>query len=104
MSEPQDEEVLMDCFLDAPPGAVWRAISEPELREEWLGAAGEVVELSPPDSLTLRWTEDDPPSLITFRIEPGESGGACLRIVHQSANHSEKAVGIPADCEWRMAA
>ncbi|MBF4190164.1 SRPBCC domain-containing protein, partial [Serratia ureilytica] len=33
---PPHERLVLEYSLDAPPEKVWRALSEPELREQWL--------------------------------------------------------------------
>jgi uncharacterized protein YndB with AHSA1/START domain len=78
------DTVTFETELDSPPETVWRALAEPALREAWLGEGGEVVEAQPTDRLVLRWTRDEPPSVITFDLRPGEGGGAHLTIVHSA--------------------
>lgn len=86
MSEPANEkagEFTLETDLEASPETVWRALSEPALREAWLGGTGEVVEVLPPEQLTLRCDEDAPSGLVTFTVRPAEKGGAHLTIVHR---------------------
>ena len=102
------DDLIFDAELDAPPERVWRALAEPELREAWLGEGGEVVEARPAERLVLRWTQDEPPSLVTFDLRPAEGGGAHLTIVH--SRDVAEVVRLPlrrptaALSAWRMAA
>lgn len=80
--DPADEYVF-ETDLEAPPEQVWRAISEPALREAWLPQAGEVVQARPPEELTLRCDEEAPSGLVTFTVRPGADGGARLTIIHR---------------------
>lgn len=101
------DEYTFETDLEAPPETVWRALSEPALREAWLGEGGEVVEARPPEELVLRWTEDGSPGLVTFRVRPAEEGGAHLTIVHrQEAEVIGLAKRRPQTVQsaWRMAA
>ena len=105
------DDVSFECDLEAPPAKVWRALAEPELRAAWLddaeSAGCEVVEATPPERLVLRWSLDQPASLVTFEIEERD-GGAHLTITHRPA----EALVIPLTprptrvvmTAWRMAA
>jgi uncharacterized protein YndB with AHSA1/START domain len=88
---PATDDASFECDLEAAPVKVWRALAEPELRSAWLGeaeaAACEVVEAMPPERLVLRWSLDQPPSLVTFEIEERD-GGAHLTITHRPAEAS----------------
>jgi uncharacterized protein YndB with AHSA1/START domain len=102
------EDLVFDAELDAPPEKVWRALADPDLREAWLGESGEVIESRPPERLVLRWTRDEPASLVTFDLRPAEGGGAHLTIVHRPAcadvitiTSRRPATALGA---WRMAA
>lgn len=100
-------EVTFEADLDAAPETVWRALSEPDLLAEWLGAepaaACEPVDSDPGRSLTYRFSLDAPASLITFEIEPRE-GGAHLTITHAPASAEVIAFPAPLSAGWRMAA
>ncbi|WP_346900456.1 hypothetical protein [uncultured Roseibium sp.] len=73
-----------------PPQKVWRAISIPEFRENWLPnealAETEATSVTPGREIRYRLREDSPPyleSIVTFRITPNAAGGTSLRIVHE---------------------
>lgn len=88
MSDPID----LEFDLDEPAEKVWRALSEPALRERWLGANDngidcEVLEAEPDRRLRLGWRETSEAgalitSTVTFELDPTESGGVRLRILH----------------------
>jgi uncharacterized protein YndB with AHSA1/START domain len=104
------DELVFEAELDAPPEKVWRAVSTPEIREAWLGAAetgaAEVARSEPPSRLDLVWPTREGDTLISFEIAPRE-GGSHLTIVHRAltaqvisfrGRTSTRATG------WRMAA
>jgi uncharacterized protein YndB with AHSA1/START domain len=112
MSEPSGDirtarsgEYTLETDLDASPEKVWRALTEPALREAWLGNAGTVVEALPPEQLTLRCDEEASSGLVTFTVRPCGDGGAHLTIVHRRA---AEVVSLDArrasNLAWRMAA
>ena len=112
MSEPlgdtgndRSAEYILETDLDASPDTVWRALSEPALREAWLGEAGEVVEALPPEQLTLRCGEEAPSGLVTCTVSPGGDGGAHLTIVHRrEAEVILLAARAASNTVWKMAA
>ncbi len=87
-TKPRAEGIDLDYHLDAPPGQVWRAITLPEFRDRWLGAAladPEATSVTPGEAVSYRMRESTPPFLeseVTFRIAPTETGGTHLRIRH----------------------
>lgn len=97
MSEMETErplaDVVLEYDLDAAPEQVWRALSVPALREEWLpegdlADAAAVVEKSDME-ICYRMREEEPPfveSFVTFQVRPGEGAGSILRIVHSVAD------------------
>jgi len=114
MSEaPNQDELVFEAELDAPPEKVWRALSTPEIREAWLGEpeagpAG-VARSEPPSRLDLTWPTHQGETLVSFEIEPREGGGARLTIVHRAlapvvvALHTPRRAAMSAT-GWRMAA
>jgi|HubBroStandDraft_5_1064220.scaffolds.fasta_scaffold97506_3 uncharacterized protein YndB with AHSA1/START domain len=110
-----DDALVFECELDAPPAKVWRAISEPEIRTEWLGEAengpAEVRRADPGERLDLAWPTREGESLISFQIDPAEGGGSRLTIVHRAPQTAtvlpfkSRARPITAIApRWRMAA
>ena len=99
-----DDALVFECSLDAPPEKVWRALSIPEYLERWLKPADD-VELSvltaeENRSLTYRWREagqgaagevDD--SMVTFELTPTEDGGTWFKLTH-----APMAVPVAANC------
>lgn len=82
--------IELEYDLDEPPQKVWRAVSTPELRENWLPkdalADPEAVSVTPGKEVRYRLRDDAPPfleSTVTFRIAPNASGGTSLRIIHE---------------------
>ncbi len=89
MTDSSEADLVLDCDLDAPPAKVWRALTLPAFREQWLPPG----DLADPQGETLvegeavryRLREADPPhseSEVTFRITESETGGTRLRILH----------------------
>lgn len=91
MSERNDEadgtRLVLEYRLDAAPEKVWRAISIPQLREQWLPALAdsEAIATRPGEEVQYRLRDDEPPfleSTVTLQIRPHAHGGTVLRIVH----------------------
>jgi uncharacterized protein YndB with AHSA1/START domain len=82
--------VELEYDLDEPPQKVWRAISNPELREAWLPgqdlADAEPTTVTPGREVRYTMRESVPPfleSTVTFTIVPNGTGGTSLRILHE---------------------
>jgi len=82
--------VELEYDLDEPPQKVWRAVSTPELRENWLPnealADPQAISVTPGKEVRYRLRDDAPPfleSTVTFRIAPNANGGTSLRIIHE---------------------
>jgi len=88
-AEAKAKDLVLEYELDAPPEKVWRAISIPAFREQWL-PEGALVSAEPVSSVSgeeirYRMRDDEPPfreSLVTFQVTPNADGGTRLRIVH----------------------
>ena len=89
-----DQDALVfECALDAPPEKVWRALTIPEYLERWLKPA-EAIDLSVVTSeenrsLTYRWRESGQgaivgaeDSLVTFELTPTLDGGTWFKLTH----------------------
>ena len=81
--------IALEFDLNEPPQKVWRAISNPELREAWLPARdladAEPTAITPGREVRYALRETVPPllaSTVTFTIIPNGTGGTCLRILH----------------------
>jgi uncharacterized protein YndB with AHSA1/START domain len=101
-------DVALDEFLPHPPERVWRALTDPVTISAWLMATddfrpevgaqfrlrtqhlsptgwidAEVLELDPPRRMVWAWSsKDNPPSRVTFELEP-ERSGTRLRLTHE---------------------
>jgi uncharacterized protein YndB with AHSA1/START domain len=114
----EDDAVVFEVDLDAPPEKVWRAIATPEFREAWLGepetGAAEVTVVDEPDRLDLVWPTREGDSLISFEISPAK-GGSHLTITHRAPQTASQTAtvlafkprarpALAAPSRWRMAA
>jgi uncharacterized protein YndB with AHSA1/START domain len=82
--------IELEYQLSEPPQKVWRAISTPELRQNWLPqdalANPEAIAVTPGKEVRYRLREDVPPfleSTVTFKISSNANGGTSLRIIHE---------------------
>ncbi|MES2057997.1 MAG: SRPBCC domain-containing protein [Pseudomonadota bacterium] len=89
-TDDQGKSIELEYDIDAPPHKVWRAISIPAFRENWLPKEAlvdsEAASLTPGQEVCYRMRESDPPfleSAVTFRIVPNAAGGTSLRIIHE---------------------
>jgi uncharacterized protein YndB with AHSA1/START domain len=89
----EQDALVFECALEAPPEKVWRALTIPEYLERWLKPAQNVelavVTAEENRSLTYRWREagqgailgmED--SLVTFELTPTAEGGTWFRLTH----------------------
>jgi len=89
MTQKSPPRIELEYRLDAPPEKVWRAISTPTLRQQWLPnsllASAEPMSATPNQELRLRMRDDQPPyleSTVLFQIRPDRGDGSVLKIVH----------------------
>ena len=82
--------LVFEYEFDASPQKVWRAISIPELRANWLPeqdlSHSEPIAVVPEQSASYRLREAEPPfleSLVTFQIAANDNGGTSLTIIHE---------------------
>ncbi|MEF0942549.1 SRPBCC family protein [Rhizobium sp. BR 362] len=82
--------IELEYDLNEPPQKVWRAVSTPELRENWLPSKAladrNAISVTPGEEVRYRLRDDEPPfleSTVTFKIAPNASGGTSLRIIHE---------------------
>lgn len=99
------EDLVFEMALDAAPEKVWRALSVPELRAEWLlpekdglldGRASGlserieavVLDADAPRKLRLGWRESEGgegiDSIVTFELKDSSQGGTILRLTHSN--------------------
>jgi len=88
----QDAGIDQTYELDAPPQKVWRAISLPQFREQWLPdtdlADPQAETVTPGAEVRYRMRDSAPPfleSTVTFRIAANADGGTSLRVIHRLA-------------------
>ncbi|WP_299674949.1 hypothetical protein [uncultured Roseobacter sp.] len=91
-----ETELVQDYDLDAPPETVRRAVSIPELREQWLPSedlvSPEPAEADGRVSYEMREAAPLPDSRVSFEITPNEQGGTRLRVIHRRAEAPPRAV------------
>lgn len=103
-SEAAIDPLVFEFRFDEPPEKLWRAISTPGLREHWLPDAEladpEPSVVTPGEALRYRMRDSEPPfleSVVTFRVEGRESGGASLQVIHELADRRVGLDLIPAN-------
>jgi len=103
----EDDALVYEVDLDAPPEKVWRAIATPAIRDAWLGApetgAAEVSAADEPERLDLVWPTPEGESLIRFEIRPAE-GGSHLTITHRAPQVATVVAFKPRALQARAAA
>lgn len=89
-AEERKAGIEFEYDLNEPPQKVWRAISIPELRENWLPSKAladpEATSIISGQEIRYRMRDNTPPfleSTVTFRIAPNATGGTSLRIIHE---------------------
>jgi uncharacterized protein YndB with AHSA1/START domain len=89
----ENNELVFECALDAPPEKVWRALTIPEYLARWLKPEQDVdlavVTAEENKSLTYRWRESGQgaivgaeDSLVTFELTPTLDGGTWFKLTH----------------------
>jgi len=99
-----DEVLEFEADLDASPKTVWRAVTDPALRERWLPghvlADPEPVGETPGSRVSYRMRDDEPPhfeSVATFEIMPNGNGGTRLSIRHRLTDVRARRAPEPAN-------
>jgi uncharacterized protein YndB with AHSA1/START domain len=89
----QTDNIELEYDLQETPQKVWRAISIPEFRENWLPQEvlvdSEAAFVTSGQEVTYKMRDTAFPfleSFVTFRITPNDTGGTNLRIVHKLAD------------------
>lgn len=105
------DEIVVECELDAEPSKVFRALTQPEIVAEWLdarrstspskengsppnGKTYEIVEATPFSLVRYAWHDGGigRPTLVTFEIEPQVGGGTWFRLTHSTAPRNASTV------------
>ena len=117
--------VRFDRDVDATPGQVWEALTEPALLKAWLanaefegavggkvhlvwpGGEGEmhgiVLEFDPCSALEYSWSESEISStVLRFEVEPAETGST-LRLLHRGTTPKD-AIGFGAGWQAHLEA
>lgn len=93
-----DEDIVVECELEAAPEKVWRALTVPELVATWLdvpaveigdrdeaGPAYRIVEALPYSRVRYAWSDKattEPESFVTFDLSLNPDGGTSFRLTH----------------------
>ncbi|RCS24158.1 polyketide cyclase [Phyllobacterium salinisoli] len=92
-TDPRAKDLVLEYELDASPEKVWRAISIPAFREQWLPkeplADMELVSSAPGEEIRYRMRDGEAPfleSLVTFQVRSNAVGGTTLKIIHGLAD------------------
>ena len=99
--EATDEEIVLECEMEASPEKLWRALTERPLLEEWLGAepaeegaqgplgpSYRIVDAEPYTRLSYAWHDPEHPEappLVTIELEPLPGGHTWFRLTHGAA-------------------
>ncbi|MGG4604836.1 SRPBCC family protein [Paenalcaligenes sp. Me131] len=89
-TESSDDTLILEYQLEAPPEKVWRAISIPEFREQWLPSDA-LIESTPIFTVQnkeqhYRMRDEDFPlleSVVVFQVIPHGENHSILRITHK---------------------
>ena len=80
----------LEYEIDEPTEKVWRAITIPEFRDNWLPreelVAPDATSVTPGEEVSYRMRDSAPPfieSTVTFRIVRNATGGTNLRVIHE---------------------
>lgn len=84
------ETIRVDQFVGAPPEAVWRLLTEPELPRQWWAGYGrqpcKVIEVDPPHRFVYTFT---PAWTLTWRLE-AEGAETRVFLEHSGFDLDEK--------------
>ncbi len=84
-----DEDTLVfETILEAPPEKVWRALTIPEFRDRWLQLPSDVslhlVGFNVNSLLAFSWKERNEESLVTVELSPQDNGHTGFRLTHSA--------------------
>ena len=123
----QTKSLSFDFDLDHPPRKVWRALTDPDLLEQWLlpviglelepgaeftlmappqpGWDGVVscrmLEVEPQEKISWQWVVGDIDTVVTFTLTPTDAG-TLLKVVHEGFRADQKREFGGARYGWRM--
>lgn len=118
--------IRVDYDLSAPPEKVWKALTEPELLEQWLfpndivpkegqpfafrttpapGFDGvikcEVKEAEPPRRLVYSWESGPVDTIVNWTLEPMGAGQTRLSLVHEGFGPEDDMIYEILEKGWR---
>ncbi|MEO3999855.1 SRPBCC domain-containing protein [Mesorhizobium sp. CAU 1732] len=96
MTDLADETIVVDCELDAAPDKVWRAVTVPELAEQWItddrerhdGRSYTLLDAEPCTRVRYAWTDrasSEPETVVTIDLTPTPDGRTRFRLTHSIA-------------------
>ncbi len=113
MTDRDEVELVLEFEIEASPAKIWRAVTIPEYRDQWLPAKtlvdGEPLDVEIGRSVRYQIRDDELPfgqSAVTFEVESGTNGNSIFRITHTrpAANDLRSAnCNVPLRA-WRAAA
>jgi uncharacterized protein YndB with AHSA1/START domain len=86
---PSEDAIVVEVDLEDPPEKVWRALTEPDLRDAWLLQGDEslgcdLIEADPERSVRYNWRDGGVDSEVSFEISKTADGGTRLRVAHSA--------------------
>ncbi|WP_435947313.1 SRPBCC family protein [Dryocola sp. BD586] len=103
MNNHNAKELVFEYHFKEAPEKVWRAITIPEYREQWLPSANlsnpEPVSFIPNKEVSYQMKDNEPPYLeseVRFLIGPNGNGGSILTIHHVLIDERLKTLSAPA--------
>lgn len=70
------DEIVFECDFDEPPEKVWRALTEPELLDQWLLDGAEHEAPREPKSTELEVLQAEPNRFLRYACREREKGAA----------------------------
>ena len=91
--------------FDLRPGGAYRALASEDMQAAGMPEVpvdGEVLEVDPPRRLVQTWRAtwtDEPPTRLTYEIEPGEHGVCALTLTHELEDAPQTAAQVSGQIE-----
>lgn len=100
MLERDEDDIVVECDLEATPEKVWRALTTPELISTWLdipaaddtrrdlaSPAYRLIEALPFSRVRYAWSDpaaSEPETFVTFDLVAQPNGGTWFRLTHSA--------------------